>query len=198
MSSGAAQEHGKGHRYACWIGRSPQQRCASRIGLSMHRSVAFEMAGFAVVMTILTYGIIGILGAGALSVVFSLFTRKKLRNDGRNGRSLLVKSTIAPLLRLAWPIVVLGIESLRSPSIHNDNGPQTEQTKASTPARNVSHYDTIWVCQPRIIQSPEHFIYADSTSRAAAELMATQGLSVLPVKDRATGRISGEITLLGL
>ena len=47
-------------------------------------------------------------------------------------------------------------------------------------------------------ESPEHFIYADSTSRAAAELMATQGLSVLPVKDRATGQITGEITLLGL
>ncbi len=46
--------------------------------------------------------------------------------------------------------------------------------------------------------SPEHFIYADCTSRAAAELMATQGLSVLPVKDRATGQITGEITLLGL
>jgi CIC family chloride channel protein len=47
-------------------------------------------------------------------------------------------------------------------------------------------------------ESPEHFIYADCTSREAAELMATQGLSILPVMDRATGQITGEITLLGL
>jgi CIC family chloride channel protein len=49
-----------------------------------------------------------------------------------------------------------------------------------------------------LAESPDHFIYADCTSREAAELMATQGLSILPVMDRATGQIAGEITLLGL
>jgi CIC family chloride channel protein len=47
-------------------------------------------------------------------------------------------------------------------------------------------------------EEPRFFIYADSTSRTAAELMATEGLSALPVKDRTTGEITGEITLLGL
>jgi CIC family chloride channel protein len=49
-----------------------------------------------------------------------------------------------------------------------------------------------------LAESHEQFIYADCTSREAAELMATQGLSALQVIDRATGQIAGEITLLGL
>jgi O-antigen ligase len=65
------------------------------------------MAGFAVVMTILTYGIIGILGAGALSIALFFLARKKLRNEGRNDRSLVVRSTVAPFLGLAWLIVAL-------------------------------------------------------------------------------------------
>ena len=42
---------------------------------------------------------------------------------------------------------------------------------------------------------PEIFVYADSTCRNAAELMATEALASLPVMDRKTGEISGTITL---
>jgi chloride channel protein, CIC family len=45
---------------------------------------------------------------------------------------------------------------------------------------------------------PELFIYADCTCRSAAELMATEGLSSLPVVDRNSNKVTGDITLLGL
>jgi CIC family chloride channel protein len=45
---------------------------------------------------------------------------------------------------------------------------------------------------------PETFVYADSTCRSAAELMATEALVSLPVVDRDTGQISGTITLQDL
>jgi hypothetical protein len=81
------------------------------------------MAGFAVVMTILTYGIIAILGAGALSIVLFFFARKKLRNEGRNDRSLVAKSTIAPFLGLAWLLVALLIHvQISNKLAHQDCG----------------------------------------------------------------------------
>jgi chloride channel protein, CIC family len=45
---------------------------------------------------------------------------------------------------------------------------------------------------------PELFIYADSTSRSAAELMATEKIGSLMVADRATQRILGTITIQDL
>ncbi len=45
---------------------------------------------------------------------------------------------------------------------------------------------------------PEYFVYSDNTSRSAAELMATEGLTSLPVVDRKTAQINGTITLLDL
>ncbi len=45
---------------------------------------------------------------------------------------------------------------------------------------------------------PELFIYADCTCRSAAELMATEGVGSLLVADRATQRISGELTIQDL
>ena len=45
---------------------------------------------------------------------------------------------------------------------------------------------------------PEFFIYADSTCRSAAELMATEGIGSLPVVDRKNQRINGTVTLLDL
>src|SRR3984885_1369948 len=45
---------------------------------------------------------------------------------------------------------------------------------------------------------PEFYTYADGTARGAAELMATQGLATLPVVDRTTRTICGEIQLSDL
>jgi hypothetical protein len=65
------------------------------------------MAGFAVVMTILIFGTIGALGAVTLSLILFFLARKKLRNEGRDDRSLTVKSAVAPFLGLAWFITAL-------------------------------------------------------------------------------------------
>jgi chloride channel protein, CIC family len=51
---------------------------------------------------------------------------------------------------------------------------------------------------PQAGQLPEIFVYADETCRSAAELMATEGVTSLPVVDRETGQVSGTITLIGL
>jgi chloride channel protein, CIC family len=45
---------------------------------------------------------------------------------------------------------------------------------------------------------PELFVYSDSTSRGAAEIMASEALISLPVVDRKSGRITGTITLQDL
>jgi len=45
---------------------------------------------------------------------------------------------------------------------------------------------------------PKVFAYADSTTRGAAEIMATEGLETIPVVDRTTGQICGELSLKNL
>ncbi|WP_433984085.1 chloride channel protein [Tunturiibacter empetritectus] len=45
---------------------------------------------------------------------------------------------------------------------------------------------------------PANYSYADSTTRGAAELMATEGLETLPVVDRTNGQVCGEISLKDL
>jgi CIC family chloride channel protein len=42
------------------------------------------------------------------------------------------------------------------------------------------------------------FAYADSTTRGAAEIMATEGLETMPVIDRTTGLACGELSLKDL
>jgi hypothetical protein len=81
------------------------------------------MGGFAVVMTILTYGIIGIVGAVALSIILFFSARNKLRNEGRNDRSLVTKSAIAPFLGLAWLVAALLIHvQISNKLAHQDCG----------------------------------------------------------------------------
>ena len=45
---------------------------------------------------------------------------------------------------------------------------------------------------------PDFYAYTDSTTRGAAEVMAAEGLEVLPVVDRATGHVCGELSLKDL
>jgi len=81
------------------------------------------MAGFAVVMTIFTYGIIGILSAIALSAVLFGLTRKKLRHEDRNDRNLVVMITVSPFLGLAWLILALLIHvQISNKLAHQDCG----------------------------------------------------------------------------
>jgi H+/Cl- antiporter ClcA len=45
---------------------------------------------------------------------------------------------------------------------------------------------------------PEFYAYEDGTARGAAEIMASEGLATLPVVDRSTRKICGEISLSDL
>jgi hypothetical protein len=45
---------------------------------------------------------------------------------------------------------------------------------------------------------PEIYAYADETCRGVAETMATTGVSAMPVVDRSTKAICGQVTLQGL
>jgi chloride channel protein, CIC family len=42
---------------------------------------------------------------------------------------------------------------------------------------------------------PPHFVYSDGTARGAAEVMATEGLTTLPVVDRSSRQVCGTISL---
>ncbi len=74
-------------------------------------------------MTIFTYGIIAILGTCALSFILFFLARKKVCNEGRNDRSLVFKSAIAPFLGLAWLIAALLIHvQISNKLAHQDCG----------------------------------------------------------------------------
>jgi chloride channel protein, CIC family len=45
---------------------------------------------------------------------------------------------------------------------------------------------------------PDFYAYADSTTRGAAEIMSSEGFETLPVVDRASGLLCGELTLKDL
>ena len=45
---------------------------------------------------------------------------------------------------------------------------------------------------------PAFFAYADSTTRGAAEIMATEGLDALPVVDRTSGQVCGQVAIRDL
>jgi len=51
---------------------------------------------------------------------------------------------------------------------------------------------------PQPAELPEVFAYSDETSRAAVEKMAVEELNSLPVVDRATNCVCGEVTLKDL
>lgn len=81
------------------------------------------MAGFAVVMTIISWGIIGIIGAGVLSLVLFSLARKKLREEDRTDRSFIAKNVAAPFLGLVWLVAVLLIHvQISNKLAHQDCG----------------------------------------------------------------------------
>jgi hypothetical protein len=63
------------------------------------------MAGFAVVMTILTYGFLGLLAAGISSLVLYIFAKRSVEEEGRSRR--VVVSALAPFLALIWLVAAL-------------------------------------------------------------------------------------------
>jgi len=73
-------------------------------------------------MTVLTYGTLGIVAAVVLSLCLFIFSRRKVRADGRS-RNLVVASTAAPFLGLGWLVAALLIHvQISNKLAHQDCG----------------------------------------------------------------------------
>lgn len=80
------------------------------------------MAGFAVVMTFLFFGAIGVIGASVASVFLFFFTRNRARLTGRK-RGVVILTTAAPFLAFCWLIVAFILHVLISNNLaHQDCG----------------------------------------------------------------------------
>lgn len=63
------------------------------------------MAGFAIVMTIVTFGIIGILAASGLSLCLYLLAKRAHRDRHQTTRKFIWISAAAPFIGLLWLII---------------------------------------------------------------------------------------------
>jgi hypothetical protein len=80
------------------------------------------MAGFAVVMTILTYGFLGLITAAVASLCLYFYAKRRVREEGRSHR-LVVATAIAPFLALLWLVASLLIHvGISNRFAHQDCG----------------------------------------------------------------------------
>ncbi len=81
------------------------------------------MAGFAIVMTILTYGFFGLVAAGILSLCLYLYAKRTLSDEAPNRKRIIIVSTLAPFLALLWLLIVLYIHvQISNKLAHQDCG----------------------------------------------------------------------------
>ncbi|HEU5350518.1 MAG TPA: hypothetical protein VFU55_02910 [Terracidiphilus sp.] len=81
------------------------------------------MAGFAVFMTIATFGVFGFLAASALSACLYFLARRTVRKESLHGHRLKAVSIIAPFLGLLWLVIAFLIHVQISNRIaHQDCG----------------------------------------------------------------------------
>jgi hypothetical protein len=80
------------------------------------------MAGFAIFMTILTYGFLSFLIACVVSLCLYFYSRRRAREEGR-GRQVIVATTVAPFLALLWLVAALLIHvQISNRLAHQDCG----------------------------------------------------------------------------
>lgn len=80
------------------------------------------MAGFAVVMTFLFFGVVGVVGASVASVYLFSYSRNRVRLTGRKPR-VVVLTTAAPFLAFFWLIAAFILHVLISNNLaHQDCG----------------------------------------------------------------------------
>ena len=58
-------------------------------------------------MTIISWGVIGLIGAGVLSLVLFSLARRKLRKEDRTDHGFIVRNVAAPFLGLVWLVAAL-------------------------------------------------------------------------------------------
>jgi hypothetical protein len=80
------------------------------------------VAGFAIVMTVLTYSFLGFLSACIASLCLYFYSKRRAREEGRS-RRLVVATALAPFLALLWLVAALLIHVLISNKLaHQDCG----------------------------------------------------------------------------
>lgn len=80
------------------------------------------MAGFAIVMTFLTYGFLGFLAACVASLCLYFYSRRRAREEGCS-RRLVIATTVAPFVALLWLVVALLIHvQISNKLAHQDCG----------------------------------------------------------------------------
>jgi|CZKF01.1.fsa_nt_gi hypothetical protein len=81
------------------------------------------MAGFAIVMTILTYGFLSLIAASVLSLCLYFYAKRRVRKEGHNRRRVVVVSALAPFLALLWLVTALLIHiEISNRLAHQDCG----------------------------------------------------------------------------
>src|ERR1700735_1788239 len=81
------------------------------------------MAGFAVVMPILTYGIFALVAAGVSSLCLYRYAKRRVNKEGFSGRRVIVASALAPFLALLWLVISLLIHvGISNRLAHQDCG----------------------------------------------------------------------------
>jgi hypothetical protein len=81
------------------------------------------MVGFAVVMTILMYGFLGLIATSILSLCLCFFAKRRFSKEGNYRQRVAVASALAPFLALLWLVVALLIHIVISNGLaHQDCG----------------------------------------------------------------------------
>jgi hypothetical protein len=80
------------------------------------------MAGFAVVMTVLTYGFFALIAAGVSSLCLYFYAKRRVR-EGTHSRKVIATSAVIPFLALLWLIAALLIHvAISNYLAHQDCG----------------------------------------------------------------------------
>lgn len=80
------------------------------------------MAGFAVVMTFLLFGVVGVVGASVASLCLFFYARSRVRLTGQKP-GVVVPTTVAPFLAFSWLIAAFVLHVLISNNLaHQDCG----------------------------------------------------------------------------
>jgi hypothetical protein len=81
------------------------------------------MAGFAVFMTIITYGFFAVVGACVLSLMLYFHAKKSLQNESPNSRKSVTIIVLAPFFGLLWIVMALLIHvEISNRLAHQDCG----------------------------------------------------------------------------
>src|SRR6202789_1317610 len=81
------------------------------------------MAGFAVVMTFLSYVFFGLIAAGIASLCLYLFAKRRFPEAGEVRRRVIVVSVLTPFLAFLWPIAAFVIHvEISNRLAHQDCG----------------------------------------------------------------------------